>query len=499
MTEDDQKTSRPRALRRRLVGVLVGVLLVFTTGLALASTLALRSQDIARLDNQLIQASLRLTSDPPGERDLDDGPHDRPGDADLDTPRQPWFGQNAGTIIVSYSGGQVDRAGYVTQDGFQDLTDAQVADLESVPDDGRPHSLDVTGLGDYRAVSATTDQGERSIVAMSTAPVTDIVEDFLLVELALGAAGVVVAGAIGTWLVRRSLRPLDAVADAAGHVSRLELARGEVADIPRVADAYTDERTEVGQVGAALNRMLTNVESSLQARQDSETQVRQFVADASHELRTPLASIRGYAELVRRSPDVVPPDTGRALDRIESEAGRMSTLVEDLLLLARLDAGRPLDTEPVDLTVLAIDAVADAHAASPAHRWELELPGTDEEDPPDLIVTGDEARLRQVLTNLLANARTHTPPGTRVCLRLGRNGPDVVVLVTDNGPGIPADLRETLFGRFVRGDAARNRTGGSTGLGLAIAQSIVTAHGGSITASDGADGGAQFEVRLPVG
>ena len=282
----------------------------------------------------------------------------------------------------------------------------------------------------------------------------------------------------------------------------------------------TDVRTEVGTVGASLDRMLDNVEASLAARHESETQVRQFVADASHELRTPLASLRGYAELVRRSPDEVPVGTLRALDRIESEATRMGALVEDLLLLARLDAGRPLDRDEVDLAALAVDALADAHAASRDHGWSLDLPSEtvdeDEEedavtgadadetrDLPDLVVRGDEARLRQVFVNLLSNARVHTPPGTRVVLGLRSDDASVVVSVRDDGPGISPALLPSLFQRFSRGDTARNRTGGSTGLGLAIASAIVTEHGGTIDVlsppEPGGPPGTTFEVRLPRG
>ena len=195
------------------------------------------------------------------------------------------------------------------------------------------------------------------------------------------------------------------MAATATRVAELPLDRGEVALAERVPDADTDPRTEVGQVGAALNRMLDHVGNALEARHASETQVRQFVADASHELRTPLAAIRGYAELSRRSREPVPDEVAHVLRRVESEAQRMTALVEDLLLLARLDAGRPLAHDPVDLTMLVVDAVSDAHAAGPGHDWQLDLP-----DEP-VVVTGDGARLHQVLANLLANARTHTPAG----------------------------------------------------------------------------------------
>ena len=269
-------------------------------------------------------------------------------------------------------------------------------------------------------------------------------------------------------MVGVALRPLRRVAATATRVSELPLHSGEVALFERVPDAEADPRTEVGQVGAALNRMLGHVGSALDARQKSEMRVRQFVADASHELRTPLASIRGYAELTRRGREDAGPDTRHALGRIESEAERMTGMVEDLLLLARLDAGRPLSYESTDLSPLVIDAVSDARAAAgrrpgiagPTHHWRLELP----EVP--ATVRADPTRIQQVLVNLLANARTHTPPGTTVTVRVreARRGlPWVTLEVQDDGPGIPAELQPHVFERFARGDASRSRHAGSTG------------------------------------
>ncbi len=254
----------------------------------------------------------------------------------------------------------------------------------------------------------------------------------------------------------------------------------------------TGSHTEVGQVGAALNRMLGHIGAALKARQASETRVRQFVADASHELRTPLAAIRGYAELARRSPEQMPPDVRHALARVESEAVRMSDLVADMLLLARLDAGRPVEREPVDLSSLLVDAVSDAHAAGPDHRWELDLP-----DQP-VTVLGDRTGLHQVVANLLANARTHTPPGTvvRVSLTTGRT-PEAVLSVVDNGPGIPADLLPEVFERFARGDVSRSRAAGNTGLGLAIVAGVLEAHHGRVEVTS-APGRTAFTVRLPI-
>ena len=522
-----ERPARQTALRTRLVLVLATVVLVVTAGLATVSTAVLRSQLVAQTDHELEQAGRRLAEGPvvrpPADERTGSAPVRPPSPGDLpvvDDPAELPAGIGPGSAVVRYSGDEIVLAEHVTESLERTALDEdQVGALEAVPADGRAHDVDVPGLGAFRAVHRTTDDGDPTVVATSTAAVDTTVHGFVLVEAALGVAGLVAAVLVGAWLVRRSLRPLDDVAAAAGSVSELELSQGAIAGIPRVPDRLTDERLEVGTVGAALNRMLENVETSLQARHDSEMQVRRFVADASHELRTPLASIRGYAELVRRAPDDLPPTTARSLDRIESEASRMTALVEDLLLLARLDAGRPLDRAPVDLATLAVDAVMDAHAASPEHAWTLALPedGEDGEDggsagdtagpgEDELLVTGDEASLRQVLANLLANARTHTPSGTHVSVRLARRRDDVVIEVTDDGPGIAADLRPTLFRRFTRGDVARNRAGGSTGLGLAIADAIVTAHGGTVavrsaTAGErttpGATAGTTFTVRLP--
>jgi two-component system OmpR family sensor kinase len=258
-----------------------------------------------------------------------------------------------------------------------------------------------------------------------------------------------------------------------------------------VPEADTDPRTEVGQVGSALNDLLDHVGAALTARHESEMRVRQFVADASHELRTPLASIRGYAELSRREREPVPPSVTHALSRVESEATRMAVLVDDLLLLARLDAGRPLEKEPVDITRIVVDAVSDAHAAGPDHVWQLDVP---EESA---YVCGDPARLHQVVANLLANARTHTPAGTTVSARVQHVDGKVTVSVDDNGPGIPEALQPNVFARFTRGDSSRSRAAGSTGLGLSIVQAVTHAHGGRVDLAS-RPGATSFRVALPA-
>ncbi len=308
------------------------------------------------------------------------------------------------------------------------------------------------------------------------------------------AVVLLLAGVLGIFWVRFSLRPLRRVAATASQVAELPLESGEVSLPAGVPD--TDPATETGQVGLAFNRMLGHVETALRRRAASEARLRRFAADASHELRTPLAAIRGYAELALLHPGDAPEAVTHALGRVLSESTRMSVLVDDLLLLARLDAGRPLSREPVDMTRLAIDATSDAQVARPGHRWVLELP-----DDPELVL-GDEHRLRQVLANLLSNAGRHTPDGTTVTVRVSDALPDgepgaragsvahgtlppaprLVISVTDDGPGIPADLLPDLFERFTRADTSRSHAtnASSTGLGLAIVDAVVGAHQGAV-------------------
>jgi len=401
-------------------------------------------------------------------------------------------GQAAGTLNAQFVNGQALDAGRLSIQGQPlDLDADQQAVLQLLPVDGVPHTRTLGALGDYRLTAVTTNDG----VVVTGLPLKSVEDTLWTVGLILGAVaitGVIGAGLLGAFAVRRTLRPLDRVATTAGRVAELPLDRGDVALSVRVPAVDTDPGTEVGQVGAALNLMLGHIAQALEARHASETRVRRFVADASHELRTPLAAIRGYAELVRRSHDQVPPEIARSMNRIESEAARMTTLVEDLLLLARLDEGRPLEGGEVDLSRLVVDAVSDAHIAGPGHRWRIELP-----DEP-VSVPGDEMRLHQILANLLSNGRIHTPPGTTVTTSL-TNSPSgqAVLTITDDGPGISADLLPVVFERFVRGDSSRSRTAGSTGLGMAIVSAVVIAHHGTVEVTS-RPGRTEFEVRLPL-
>jgi two-component system OmpR family sensor kinase len=394
-------------------------------------------------------------------------------------------------VAVDSSGAPVNS---VRTDSGTDttLTSDQIGMLvDRVQPGGRAVRVELGGDTGSYLVEARRANGGFVLVGVSTQPVDELLAKLLALVVGGTAVGLVLVGAGGAVLIRRSLAPLDRVASTARQVSGLKLDSGDVALAVRVPADDVDDRTEVGQVGLALNTMLDNVESALTARQESEMRVRQFVADASHELRTPLASIRGYAELTRRETDPVPTTVSHAIGRVESEALRMQELVEDLLLLARLDAGRPLDREPVDLSLLAMNAVSDAHAASPDHAWELDLP-----DEP-VEVTGDRARLHQILANLLANARTHTPSGTRVVTALRPEGPLVRISVSDNGPGIPRELQSTVFERFTRGEQSRSREKGSTGLGLSIVAAVGQAHGGRVEV-ESQPGDTTVSVLIPA-
>lgn len=488
------------SLRTRLLATVVGLLAIVCLAVGVTTTVTLRHFLLGRLDGQLMAASARSTiaGGQPSGSPTDGNGNGIGGTGSTGNSTGARFvlapGQAPGTLGARLTDGRVTAAGVLTEGGaLKELPTGAAAALTALPADGVLHTLTIPGLGAYRLVADRTTDGDVLITGLPLTDVEDTVYRLVAVEAGVALAALLAAGVAGAFIVRRTLRPLERVAGTATRVSGLSLERGEVELAERVSMADTDPRTEVGQVGAALNRLLEHVGGALTARQASEMRVRQFVADASHELRTPLASIRGYAELTRRGRDPLPPDVAHAIGRVESEATRMTTLVEDLLLLARLDAGRPLAEESVDLTRLVIDAVGDAAAAGRDHQWRLELP----DDP--ITVSGDPAALHQVLVNLLANARTHTPPGSTVTASLATSSPGTVTLaVLDDGPGIAPELLPDIFERFARGDSSRSRAAGSTGLGLAIVAAIVAEHGGSVAVTS-RPGQTAFLVRLPVG
>ncbi len=497
----------------------VSLIAVVAAVIGSVTAIAFHSYMYGKLDDQL-HSVVERAQRPPGPRPAPQAPPEAGPLGFVGGGGQPLgtFGALVGDDGAVTASKVVEDSGLRAQESAKPLTGEQRRALEeAAPVTGEgTRSVDLPGLGGYRVEAATTAEGYTVLVGIPSAEVSGALTTLIVVEVCVTAAGLLAASIAGTVLVGIALRPLRRVAATATRVSELPLHSGEVALLERVPAAEADPRTEVGQVGAALNRMLGHVGSALTARQESETRVRQFVADASHELRTPLASIRGYAELTRRAaggreaPEPGPV-TRHALGRIESEADRMTGLVEDLLLLARLDAGRPLSYGSTDLLPLVVDAVSDARVADrpgagpgARHRWRLELPG----EP--VTVRADPDRLRQVLVNLLANARTHTPSGTTVTVSVtpaASTGGPVTLAVRDDGPGIPVELLPHVFERFARGDASRSRgagtgTGtatatGSTGLGLAIVQAVVAAHGGRVAVESG-PGRTVFVIELPA-
>ncbi len=481
------------SLRRRLLAGQLALLAAVCVGVGAVTDAALYRYLVGELDTQLRQITQRssmMAGQPSPPQPRSDGRASTPagpGPVFLDAPGQP-----VGMVAAVVSNGITAQAGVLKPGGDRGDVSAEAArQLAGAGGIRQPVSLDLDGLGSYRVIGAPGRQPTNNLViGLSMAAAQQTLTRVALIFAVVTVLALVAAALVGVFLIRRALAPLDRVAAAAGAVADLPLDRGEVTLPVRVETVDTNPNTEVGRLGLAVNRMLDHIASALSTRQASESRVRQFVADASHELRTPLAAIRGYAELAQRRRAELPADVAHAMGRVESEADRMAQLVEDLLLLARLDSGRPLDRQPVDLSRLCADAVSDAHVAGPDHHWTLDVPAE------SVHVLGDDARLHQVVANLLANARAHTQPGTTVNLALSAEGDAAVLRVLDDGPGIPAGLQSEVFERFVRADTSRSRRNGSTGLGLAIVSAVVRAHEGVITVSS-IPGRTEFTVRLP--
>lgn len=508
------------SLRRMIVLTVVAVVFVLAGTIGCLSTWALEASLMDRADIRVQAASQRGNTRRHSESTeknvaqqllqtygSDSSDYNPP--AGLDAP-----GQAAGTLALLRNRQGVVASAYINNEGkYTYLTRDQINTLMAALNSGKtkPFTVYVEGLGTYRVlVTRDSVSSDAVLTGVSLADDEALIGRQMIIEVLLVGSGVVLAAVVCFGLVSRFLQPLRRVAATARQVATQPMDSGEVQIERRVSLADLCSSTEVGEVGTALNTLLDHVNDALEVRQRSETQVRQFVADASHELRTPLAAIRGYTELVRsgREGDQLSEISQQAMDRIASESLRMSELVNDLLLLARLDAGRELEDELVDLAPVLIESVADAQIAGPDHTFELDLSavfGADEDLDEQLpLVRGDEQRLRQVLANLLANARLHTPAGTHVWVKLLQEDGRYRIVVADNGPGISPQLRGKLFERFTRADASRNRQGGSTGLGLAICAAIAQAHGGSVQLADPADylddaaQGACFVLSLPV-
>jgi two-component system OmpR family sensor kinase len=507
-----------RTLRGRLIAGLLALLAIgcATVGLitylavqgSLSGELGRQLQTATSLANQCLDAQLTGTGiDGDGDDQSQNSQRSSSSSGDAVQGRggvpismSQCTGLGPGTLLGYKTGGSSTwRANVVPSDKTFVLSSADMRTLNSI-EPVAPASLvhtwtrDLASAGGEFELTVVTDPNGTYVTGVPLSTLHDTLRDLARDEALVFGAVLVLAGAGGTLWVRFALRPLNRVAATASQVAELPLESGEVELPGGVPD--TDPGTETGQLGLAFNRMLGHVQNALMRRAASESRLRRFAADASHELRTPLAAIRGYAELALRHPGDAPEPVTHALGRVLSEATRMSVLVDDLLLLARLDAGRPLSTGPVDMSRLAIDATSDAQVARRGHRWVLELP-----DEP-MLVRGDEHRLHQVLVNVLSNAGRHTPDGTTVTVRVSDKlpagepgggpgsvsrgslpvGPRVVLTVTDNGPGIPDTLLPELFERFTRADTSRSHAvnASSTGLGLAIVDAVIAAHDAAV-------------------
>ena len=484
MTRAAAVPQRPRRhlnLQTRLMATVIGIVALILAAVALATSAILGGILQQNLDNKVQEAVSSLRIPRPSLTDSSGIAYDTLENS----PRRPGF-----LLVVSDAGG-VPTGAYVTDTGdVQQLTARQVEQVVTPLQHSRMATVSVESLGTFRMLTGVA--GNTYAVAGGL-PLTEVSQTIAQILTTVGLVtlgGLLLLAAAIAIVIRRGLQPLRTVADTATRVASLPMAEGEVSIAERVPVADADAGTEIGRVGTALNTLLDHVGSSLQARQRNEERMRSFVADASHELRTPLASIRGYSELSLRDP-ALSDTTEQSLERIQAQSLRMTALVEDLLLLARLDEGKELVYGAVDLTRLAVEATGDAQVAGRDHHWIVDVP----EEP--VVVAGDAPRLHQVIANLLANARTHTPTGTTVTTRVVQEGQDAVLSVHDDGPGIDPSVAGELFERFARADSSRARKTGGTGLGLSIAKAIVDAHHGTISVAS-VPGDTTFEVRLPA-
>ncbi len=465
------------SLRKRLI--IATAVLTALAGLAIgmANLVGVRAFMVSQLDDDLTQAAERLNNPRQGHSFNDEFGYQING-----------AGTAVGTVLAAFDAAGNLSAVYLNSDANQrTFSPSQLRDIpiEGWTDEIRDVRID--GSGDYRMAVVAVSDGTTILMGLPTATVDRVVSRIALFQLFLIVAVVSLVVLAGRKGVDMALRPLERMRETARRVSGMPLASGEVALTERV---HIDEpETEVGQLGEAFNQMLDHVDDALKSRQESEAKVRQFVSDASHELRTPLTAIRGYSELTRRTNMEMSPELAYALERIESESIRMTALVEDLLLLARLDEGRELELVETDLSTIVRNAVADAETAGPDHTWTVDAAD-------GVIVRGDQHRLHQIIANVLGNARVHTPAGTRVSTTLTADDSSATLSIIDNGPGIPAEIMDSLFERFTRADGSRNRATGSTGLGLAIVEGLVRAHHGTITA-ESREGHTEFRVTLP--
>lgn len=467
-------------LRTQLTVLLFAMVLLACAAVGVVTNIVIHNFLNSRLDHELALA---------GSRYAVSLEHN---DSDADNhPETATVGQSVGTLGARLSNGQLTAVGVVSDAPAPIvMSAADRARIVHVAGSGiNRATVQFTGLGSYRVQVATGSDGDMLVTGLPERPVEDLLEVLRWTEIVVFLMVAVVIGVVGGFAVRRSLHPLERVTATALRVSDLPLASGQVRLTERVPGG--DQRTEVGSVAVAVNHMLTQVETALIQRQDSEDRLRRFIADASHELRTPLAIIRSHAEIIELESTDSSTSVQASLRSINSGARRMGQLVDDLLLLARLDSGLPLERVDVDLTRLVLETLADARVVAPNHHFSLDLP----EEP--VIVGGDSQRLQQVLTNLLANARVHTPPGTDVSVSVSVHGQYAQLDVDDNGPGIAPDLLPHVRERFTAGDGQHTRRAGSSGLGLAIVAGVLEAHAGRLNITS-EPGHTRISITIPL-
>ena len=475
---------RNLSLRSRLV---LGVLALATVGLIaadLATYTSLRSFLIDRTDASLQAAHQEVEADLLGT-----GP-----EAPSDTGSLQNLTRSLPGLYIETrnSAGKTTFSGQVAEFANTETPPSAPRLPKSIslrpPSPGQPDRVSYFTVGSAKGdvryrVRASVDPGSTSllILATSLSGVDGTLHHLMLIELLVTGAVLIAIAVLGLWAVRLGLRPLDAIGKTAAGIAAGDLTQ-------RVERA--EERTEVGRLGLALNAMLGQIESAFKARDATEDKLRRFVADASHELRTPLAAVRAYAELFTRGADRRPEDLARAMAGISREAARMTLLVEDLLLLARLDEGRPLERERVQLSEVVQEAVETARTVDPDREIEL--------DTEQAVVLGDRHRLRQIVDNLLSNTRAHTPANAPVLVSVATRNGNAIVSVQDSGPGLADEETERVFERFYRADPSRARASGGVGLGLSIVSAVAEAHGGEVSVRSEVGKGSTFEISLPL-
>jgi two-component system sensor histidine kinase TrcS len=482
---------RPRTLRHQLVLGVSAVVTIVMLVVGVISVVSLRAYVNAMNDAEVSESLDALDHSFAKYRAGQIGQH-----REIEHAMLRFTEQNPGNVIAVMDGADVIGSAIFYEDNPQPATPDVIAAIKALPwRDGEIHTAKLGRLGPYRVSSQKTRTGDLLVVGVSLDLVDKTINRRIISATVLSIAALLVTAGLTALVVGYALRPLRRVAVTAAEVAGTPLTGDDHRITARIRPDDTDPNNEVGIVGHTLNRLLDNVDSALAHRAESDRRMRQFITDASHELRTPLAALQGYSELTRQDSAALPPTTEYALARIESEARRMTSLVDELLLLSRLGEGDDLRTEDVDLADIVLNAFNDAAVAAPSHNWVKDLP----DDP--VWVSGDSDRLHQLVSNLLTNGWVHTPAGVTVktaitCQRLRTDGPHAELTVANNGPDIDPELLPHLFDRFVRAKDAPHE-GGGNGLGLAIVDSIVKAHSGSV-AAESAGGRTIFRVRLPL-